>query len=132
MPSKARALRLDKGLRTRPIIPKAQWTLAEITALRDMYAAGASAADIAAKLKRSKKGVYAVAKLRGLKFGGPRSGVPDEAAILGEPAIDPPVRDFAKLIGERRYDDDPRSTRPQPLVTFHRPATFVAQVGQLG
>ncbi len=115
MPSKARLRRLDKSLRFRPIIPKAHWTLAEITVLRDMYAAGASAADIAAKLKRSKKGVYAVAKLRGLTFRGV-----------------PPVRDFAQLIGARRYEDDPRSARPQPLVTFHRPATFVAQKGSLG
>ena len=125
MPSAARTKRLDRGLKSRPVVKNAHWTMAEISALREMHAAGKSAAEIAAKLKRSKKGVYAVAKVRGLTFGQSRIGIPDEAAILGEPAVDPPVRSFAELIGPRRYDDDPRSVRPQPG-HVHRPATYVA------
>ena len=130
MPGSARAKRFDKSLssrsvRRRPIIYNAHWTLAEVAALREMHAAGASALAIAAKLGRSKSGVYAVAKVRGLTFGRSRTGVPDEAAILGEPAVDPPVRSFAELIGPRRYDDDPRSVRPQPGHVY-RPATYVA------
>lgn len=125
MPSAARAKRLDRGLKSRPIVKNAHWTMAEIAVLREMHAAGKSAAEIAAKLKRSKKGVYAVAQVRGLTFGRSRTGVPDEAAILGEPAVDPPVRSFAELIGARRYDDDPRSVRPQPGHVY-RPATYVA------
>lgn len=135
MPVSARTKALRKSLpfapKRRPIISKAQWTLAEITVLRDMYAAGKSAAEIAASVGRSKKGVYAVAKLRGLTFGVPRTGVPDEAAILGEPAVDPPVRDFAVLIGAARYEDDPRSIKPQPGRVFYRPATHVDRIGSL-
>lgn len=131
MPGSARAKRFDKSLssrpvRRRPIVKKPQWTLAEVTALREMHAAGASALAIAAKLGRSKSGVYAVAEVRGLSFGG--AGIPEEAAILGEPAVDPPVRDFATLIGAARYEDDPRSVKPQPG-RVQRPATYVASRG---
>lgn len=133
MPGSARTKRFDKSLssrsvRRRPIIYNAHWTLAEVAALREMHAAGASALAIAAKLGRSKSGVYAVAKVRGLSFGGARTSIPDEAAIVGEPAIDPPVRDFAALIGAARYEDDPRSLKPQPG-HVHRPATYVAPGG---
>lgn len=119
--------RLDKSIRRRPVTPNANWTLAEITTLRDLAAAGATSTEIATALGRSRDGVASVAKRRGIVTGSARV-----MTANGETVVRHVKPTFASLIGSRRFEDDRRSLRPQPAGTVYRPATYVRQVGYLG
>lgn len=119
--------RLDKAIRRRPIQKSAHWTLAEIATLREMAGAGATVPAIAAVLGRSPDGVASVAKRRGIVTGSGRAATTADGARVTEARPS-----FASLIGSRRFEDDPRSTKPQPAAVVYRPATHVMQVGQLG
>lgn len=119
--------RLDKSIRRRPVTQNAHWTLAEITMLRDMAAAGATTTEIAARLARSREGVASVAKRRGIVTGPARV-----MTVNGETVVRHVKPTFASLIGTRRFEDDRRSLKPQPAGTVYRPATYVRQVGYLG
>lgn len=94
------------------------WGFSDVAELRRLAEAGESAAAIAKALNRSKSAIGRAARRRGILIGATLVAVTKRAT-------------FAELMAGRRYDDDPRSARPQPLVTFHRPATFVAQKGSL-
>lgn len=112
-----------------------RWSEDQLALLGELAALDLTAYEIAKRLDKSKRAVIGIANRRGIRI---KPGVPTRRDYLkpsdsaDEPAIAAPTGDFASLIGSRRFEDDPRSTKPQPAAVVYRPATHVMQVGQLG
>lgn len=107
------------------------WSQDEIDALTKYAGEKMSVAEIARKLGRTMRAVIGIAhrkKIDLVRRPAPITSSPQD----NEPSIAAPLADFGSLIGKRRYQDDPRSLKPQPVVIVHRPPTHVMQVGQLG
>lgn len=103
-----------------------------IAEVRALAADNLTAAEIAAKLGIQKRAVVRIAHRNKIAIRPPDYRQHAHQPWRDEPPVAPPVASFAELIGTRRYDDDPRSVKPQPVMVIHRPATYVAQRGYLG
>ena len=119
-------LRLKMGIRRAAARP--QWAQADRDRLAALAAEGLTRAEIADAMKMTKSAIIAMALKLGIEI---KRVLAQKARMEDAPVIYRGDREFAALMGLRRYADSTISLRPQPVVVYGRPATQIDRSGTL-